>query len=281
MPSSIAVSATDNEVDPSAAQQVPPSSPKEDVVPYVDLRGIASYYEQHGAGEPVLLLHGGHCSIETWRAQIDALARRYRVHAPERPGQGRTADRPGPMTFQGMVDDTVAYLDAMHIDSAHVVGFSDGAITGLLLALQHPSRLRSLVSISANLDPSVLGDEDDPPEDAAAPADQADPAPDAHDLAYARLSPDGPAHAPVVLEKLLAMWKVEPQIHPDELADVSTPTLILAGDGDSIPTSHSVDIAGAIPHAQLCIVPGAGHMVINEKPAQVNRAIEEFLEGLG
>lgn len=249
-------------------------------MPYVDLAGIAGYYEQHGAGEPVVLLHGGYCSIETWRPQIEALKPRFRVHAPERPGQGRTADRPGPITFQQMVDDTVAYLDATGIDSAHVVGFSDGAITGLLLALQHPSRLRSLVSISANLDPSVFGPEDEPPGDQSGPVDQVDPEPDAEDMAYARLSPDGPAHAQVVLEKLHDLWKVEPQIDPADLARVTTPTLVLAGDGDSIPTTHTVDIAHAVPNAQLCIVPGAGHMVIREKPAQVNRAIEEFLDGL-
>ncbi len=244
-------------------------------MPYVDLAGIASYYEQHGSGAPVLLLHGGYCSIETWRPQIEALAARYRVHAPERPGHGRTADRPGPITFQGMVDDTVAYLDAMKIDQAHVVGFSDGAITGLLLAMQHPARLRSLVSISANLDPSVFSEDDDPPDTGAPPAEQE---PDEEDLAYARLSPDGPAHAQVVRQKLIAMWKVEPQIDPADLAQVITPTLILAGDRDSIPTTHTVGIAHAIPNAQLCIVPGAGHMVIREKPAQVNRAIAEFLE---
>ena len=247
-------------------------------MPYVELNGIASYYEQHGSGEPLLLLHGGHCSIETWQSQIDALAPHYRVHAPERPGQGRTADRPGPITFQAMVDDTVAYLDAMQVDSAHVVGFSDGAITGLLLALEHPHRLRSLVSISANLSPAAFPDEDestDPVEDATPP-----PEPDPEDEAYARLSPDGPDHAKVVLERLYAMWMSEPQIDPASLATVSTPTLVLAGDGDSIPTVHSVEIARALPHAQLCIVPGAGHMVIREKPAQVNRAILDFLDAL-
>ena len=156
-----------------------------------------------------------------------------------------------------------------------------GAITGLLLALQHPSRLRSLVSISANLDPSVFGEEDEPPSSPTEPAEPEDQEPDAEDLAYARLSPDGPAHAQVVLQKLLDMWKVEPHIDPADLARVSIPTLVLAGDRDSIPITHSLDIARALPNAQLCIVPGAGHMVIREKPTQVNRAIEEFLEGLG
>jgi pimeloyl-ACP methyl ester carboxylesterase len=254
-------------------------------VPYADLAGISSYYEQHGAGEPVLLLHGGHCSIETWQSQIEVLATRYRVHAPERPGQGRTPDRPGPMTYQSMVDDTVAYLDAMELGSAHVVGFSDGAIAGLMLAVQHPARLRSLVAISGNLSPDAFGPDawdDDADAEATEPADPAESSdPDPEDEAYDRLSPDGPEHRAALLDKLVAMWKIEPRIEPAELATVRVPTLVLAGDRDSIPTHHTVDIAQTVPGAQLCIVPGAGHMVIRERPDHVNRAIEEFLAQLG
>lgn len=249
-------------------------------MPYVDLGGIATYYEQHGAGEPVLLLHGGHCSIETWQAQIDALAPTYRVHAPERPGQGRTADRPGAMSYRCMVDDTLAYLDAMNVESAHVVGFSDGAITGLLLALEHPVRLRSLVAISANLSPAAFGEIEEEPEPTSAQPDEGEVLDD-EDEAYIRLSPDGPDHRATVLEKLFAMWMSEPDIDPADLAKVELPTLILAGDRDSIPTTHTVEIARAIPGARLCIVPDAGHLVIRERPAEVNRAIGDFLTALG
>ena len=252
-------------------------------MPYVDLAGVAGYYEQHGDGEPVLLLHGGFCSIETMQPQLDALAPAYRVHAPERPGQGRSADRPGPITFQSMVDDTVTYLDAVGVESAHVVGFSDGAIVALLLALQHPARVRSIVPISANLSPDAFGPGafDDEPEavSEAEPAPEA-AEPDAEEEAYARLSPDGPEHMAVVLEKLMAMWKVEPQIDPAHLAQLTVPTLVVAGDGDSIPTTHTVDIARAIPGAQLCIVPGAGHLVVRDKADHVNRVVLEFLASL-
>jgi pimeloyl-ACP methyl ester carboxylesterase len=77
-------------------------------VPYVELDGINSFYEQHGEGEPVVLLHGGFCSNETWATQIAALSSHYRVHAPERPGHGRTPDREGPYSYQVMVEDTRA-----------------------------------------------------------------------------------------------------------------------------------------------------------------------------
>src|SRR5690606_35497787 len=95
-------------------------------------------------------LHGGLCSAEVMRPLSEELDG-YAVYAPERPGHGRTADRPSPFHYADGVADTVAVLDALGLASAHVVGFSDGAIIGLLLALGHPDRVRSLVAISGNL----------------------------------------------------------------------------------------------------------------------------------
>jgi len=246
---------------------------------YVELDGgIQGYAEVHGAGEPVLLLHGGFCSIETWAGQIPALAAHYEVHAPERPGQGRTPDRPGPISFEHMVRDTVAYLDAAGLADVHVVGFSDGAITALLLALEHPDRVRSLVAISANLDPSIFEDGDSGPADEAAGSATGESDVRA---AYERLSPDGPEHADVVLEKLLSMWLTEPDIPVEALAGIRAPALVMAGDHDSIPTEHTVAIAHGIPGARLSVIPDAGHMVIEQRPEAVNRQILEFLATLG
>jgi pimeloyl-ACP methyl ester carboxylesterase len=244
-------------------------------MPYVELDGIATYYEMHGAGDPVLLLHGGFCSIETLQPQIDELALGYQVHAPERPGQGRTADRDGPISFDAMVRDTLAYLSALGVPAAHVIGFSDGAITGLLLARDHPERVRSLVAISANLDPTGFVEDDDAP---SAPDDGPEPEglSPFHE-AYHRLSPDGPEHVEVVLAKLMTMWQSEPQIAPASLAAITAPTLVLAGQHDSIRTDHTLEIARSVPGAQLAIVPGAGHMVMQERAAVVNLLLGEFL----
>lgn len=262
-------------------------------MPYADLDGIATYYEQHGSGEPVVLLHGGFCSNETWAAQIAALSPFYEVHAPERPGQGRTRDREGPFSYAVMVADTLAYLDHAGLDRVHVVGFSDGAITGLMLALAHPERVRSLVAISGNLDPDCLapgqeaGDEPAGQAEAdgadGAESDQGDQEEDEEwaevRAAYDRLSPDGPAHGDVVLEKLMALWTTEPRVPAADLARIAAPTLVLAGDGDSIPTPHTELIARSIPGARLVIVPDAGHMVMQQRPDAVNEAVLEFLAG--
>lgn len=257
-------------------------------MPYADLNGIAAYYEQHGAGDPVLLLHGGFCSIETWRPQIEALSPHYLLHAPERPGQGRTPDREGPITYDQMVADTLAYLDHAGLERTHVIGFSDGAITGLRLAMEHPHRVRSLVAISGNLSPDCFGPDGTSP----APEDEttADPGPDSEDsseeedpewteirAAYDRLSPDGPEHGDAVLEKLVTLWQSHPDIPAGDLARIGVPTLVLAGDRDSIPTEHTVLIYRSIPGAQLCIVPGAGHLAASQRPDLVNDVLTTFL----
>jgi pimeloyl-ACP methyl ester carboxylesterase len=244
-------------------------------VPYVDLLGHPSYHEIHGGGEPVLLLHGGYCSIENLRALGDDLACSYRVHAPERVGHGRTADREGLLSYAGALAETITYLDAVGLDSAHVVGFSDGAILGLLMALEHPDRVRSVVSISANLDP-----------DGFVPAEDFARAMTAEASAqiereYRELTPDGPEHEEVIVAKLTRMWETEPQIAPAALATVTAPVLVVAGDHDVIRPDHTLTIARSIPGSHLAIVPDAGHLVAQDRPGLLGLMIREFLEQVG
>jgi pimeloyl-ACP methyl ester carboxylesterase len=242
----------------------------------VELGGISCYSEETGSGDPVLLLHGGYCSIETMRPQVDELSKRHRVLAFERPGHGRSPDREGPTSFDAMLADTIAYLDALVVDRAHVIGFSDGAILGYLMAIRHPERVRSLVAISGSVEPSVgtgLTDEE---------LELAMPRSAVEELTneYHRLSPDGPEHAKVIFGKLMAMWKTEPDIEREELASIAAPALIMAADHDVIPLDHTIMIRSAIPGAQLCVIPDASHMVMTDRPELVNLAISEFLESV-
>ncbi len=277
---------------------------------YHHINGVDLYSEVAGDGDPVLLLHGGFCSLESLRAQSDALVEEYRVYAFERPGHGRSADTDGEYSYARGVADTLAYLDATGLESAHIVGYSDGAIIGLLLALDHPARVRSLVAISANLDPSAFADPTPPNSPATEPTQldlsQPDPSqagpsqpgsrgwaapvlaplpesqppipkPDAERMHYERLSPDGAEHADVVLAKLFRLWTREPHIDPADLARVTAPTLVMSGDRDTIRPDHSLLIAASIPGAQLCIVPGTSHALVAERPALISTLIREFL----
>ena len=248
----------------------------------VSINGTDIYHEIHGSGEPVLLLHGGFCSIEMMRPQIEALASDYAVYAPERPGQGRSPDVPGPISYAQSVADTLDYLDAVGVQRPHIVGFSDGAIIGLTIALQYPDRIRSLVAISGNLDPSGFVDEllaDDTVDDTADESDS-EIALDPTRVAYNALSPDGPEHADVVLDKLRHLWTHEPNIAADELAGISVPVLIMAGDRDVIKLEHSRQMAFTVPNGQLCIVPGASHALLDERPEFITFAVQDFLAGL-
>src|SRR6185437_9593806 len=119
----------------------------------IDAGGLDTYYEIHGAGEPLLYLHGGFNPIEMLGEIIPALAGQYRVYLPERQGQGRTPDRDGPVTFPGMAQDTIAFLEAVGLTGAHLVGFSDGAMVALLVALQRPDLVRRLVLIGQYANP--------------------------------------------------------------------------------------------------------------------------------
>ncbi|MCY1136686.1 alpha/beta hydrolase [Actinoplanes sp. Pm04-4] len=242
-------------------------------VPYLRIGDVDLYSEVDGEGEPVLLLHGGFCSLESLRVTSDALVGDHRVYAFERPGHGRSADIAGEYGYARMVADTLGYLDAVGLESAHVVGYSDGAIIGLLLALDHPGRVRSLTAISGNLDPSAFGDTGG----ALSKEEAAEPGPDVERMHYERLSPDGAAHADVVLGKLFRLWTSEPHIEPKELARIDAPALIMSGDRDTIPPGHSLLIAASIPGAQLCAVPGTTHHLVAERPELVSGLVRDFV----
>jgi pimeloyl-ACP methyl ester carboxylesterase len=244
-------------------------------MPFLDANGSSTYYDITGAGEPVIFLHGGFCSAEVMRELSEQLSG-YAVHAPERPGHGRTADRPGPFHYEDGVVDTLAFMDALELPCAHIVGFSDGANIGMLLGLAHPDRVRSLVHISGNLRPGDDVYRSEPEHEGTVPAAEAERV----SIEYARLSPDGADHADDVLARIRDMWETEPQIAPESLSELRMPVLVMAGDGDLIASGHTRLIQRSIPDAQLAIVPASSHMLVRERPELVGQLVQAFLNGL-
>jgi pimeloyl-ACP methyl ester carboxylesterase len=245
-------------------------------MPYVDANGISAYYDVTGTGAPVLFLHGGYCSAEVLR-DVSAQLSGYAVYAPERPGHGRTPDRGGAFHYEDGVVDTLAVLDELGLDAAHVVGFSDGANIGMMLALAHPERVLSLVHISGNLRPgddvfrADYGDHLSAEQHAESERVSAE---------FADLSPHGSAHVDDVGARIIHMWETEPAIEPASLSDLRMPLLVMAGDGDIIARDHTTLIHRSIPGAQLAIVPGASHLLIRERPALVGLIVQEFLDAV-
>ncbi len=241
---------------------------------YVIAGGVNTYYEVYGEGEPLVLLHGGGANALSWLAQIPELAKQFRVYVPERRGHGHTADVDGPISYQIMADDTAAFLETLEIGAAHLVGWSDGGIVAVLVAMQRPDLVRKLVAIGVyvNRDGETPGCRELFEEPASTRMGE-----------IVRGSytdaPDGPDHFPVIYEKLLRMWREEPNIAICDLAAIQAPTLLMQGDDDGVTVEHSLAMARAIPDSQLAVVPGASHGVPMEKPELVNRMILDFLAG--
>ena len=241
---------------------------------YIEAGGLRTYYEVHGDGEPVVLLHGGLSPVEVWAGQVAGLSGTYRVYTPERRGHGRTADVPGPITYTAMAEDTVAWLEAMSLPKASLIGWSDGGVVAALVAIARPDLVHKLVIIGQYL--SLDG------EWASSRAELERGATDPETMnmfqqLHAPLSPDGPDHFPVVYEKVMRMWRDEPEIPLSDIATIAAPTLIMQGDGDWVRVEHSALLSRTIPDAQLAVVPGTSHALPLEKPALVNTLLSDFL----
>ena len=242
---------------------------------YVDIGELKIWYDEQGAGEPLVLLHGGISTNETWAGQMQDFSAHFRVIAPERRGHGHTPDVEGPLSYDVMAADTISFLDGVVGGPAHLVGWSDGGIVGLLVAMARPDLVRKLVAISANFDTS--GGVPDAMEGLTSMTANSD------DLAvfrtsYEAASPDGPGHWPVVFAKFQQMISTQPNITVEQLGRITAPTLVLAGDDDMITLEHTSALFRAIPNSELAVVPGTSHALPMEKPELVNRLILDFLQ---
>lgn len=230
---------------------------------------VTIYYEGFGSGPPVLVLHGGLGSLVDMRHQIESLAKNHFVIAPDSRGHGRSTDSAAPLSYAEMAEDVHALLDRLAIRKADIVGWSDGGIIGLTLALRYPERVGRLVVIGANFDPAGLVNP--PPPDPPIP-----PAP----RLYRWTAPD-PAHWPVLYRKVTTMWRTQPHFTLDELGRIRSPTLVIAGEFDAVQRAHTDALAAAIPGAREYIIPGATHQVPITHSAAVNAQILPFLDGPG
>jgi pimeloyl-ACP methyl ester carboxylesterase len=236
---------------------------------YVEILGHRTWLDDVGSGRPVLLLHGGLSHSDELLDSIGVpLRESFRLVAFDRRGHGRTADTDEAFAYDAMLDEVEAVIEltGRPID---IVGWSDGGILALMLALRSPHLVRRLVLIGANFHYDALVDID--PELARSFAE-------ATAAGYVERSPDGRAHFMTVLDKTVQLWTSAPALTAADLAAVRAPTLVLIGDDELIELSHSVELYESLPEAQLAVVPGASHGVPMEKPVFVANLIEEFLD---
>ncbi|MCX6880744.1 MAG: alpha/beta hydrolase [Verrucomicrobia bacterium] len=236
------------------------------------VNGTELYYEIFGTGEPLLLLHGGAATIESWYAQIPEFAKKYRVIVPDCRGHGRTKDVEGPINFTLMASDIAGLLDHLGIKSVMIVGWSDGGVTGFELAIRHPDLVKKLVTFGAHSRPQGMTAEFK----AGVEAFNPDNFPPILVNGYKALSPDGPEHWPVVFAKLKTMWLTLPNFTEDELRGIRCPTLLMVGETDIVREEESKRIASLIPKSRLKVLQGATHYFPVEIPEIVNGTILGF-----
>lgn len=235
-----------------------------------EVNGIKLYFASYGAGPPVILLHGGAGNGDHWAFQLEALAAKYRVIVVDARGHGRSTRDAKPISYELMADDLLALMDKLQLEKATLVGWSDGGIIALDLALRHPERVSKLVASGVNFDLAGTQKGGNSPAFATYFARCA--------ADYAKLSPT-PTDYKGLTAALRPMWRTQPTYKKDQLAGIKVPTLILDGAHDEIiRQEHLKEMSKLISGSRLVFIPDASHFALFQQPAAFNRALIEFLD---
>ena len=235
-----------------------------------DANGISIHYAIYGQGTPVILLHGGLANTDYWGNQIPVLAAHHTVIVMDSRGHGRSTRDSRAYGYDLMADDVVALMDVLKVPKADIVGWSDGAIIGLDLAMRHPGRVGRIFSFAANTTTSGLKAHVERNPTFAAFIERA-----GHE--YAALS-STPKEYGAFLREIGKMWADQPNWTDVQLKTITAPVLVVDGDHDeAIKREHTEYIAAAIPGAGLLILPNVSHFAFLQDPKMFNYAILHFL----
>jgi pimeloyl-ACP methyl ester carboxylesterase len=246
-----------------------PTLPKAEASGYAPVNGIKIWYESFGKGAPVILLHGGLANVNYWGKQVPALEQHYRVIVMDSRGHGRSTRNAEPYGYDLMASDVLALMDYLKLPKAAVVGWSDGAIIGLDIALHHPERLTKLFAFAANSDPSGVKDVNKSPVFTAYIARA--------QKEYETLSPT-PTEYKSFLDQIEKMWDSQPHWTAADLQTIKVPTWIVDADHDeAIERSNTLFMADNIPDSGLLLLPQVSHFAFLQDPQQFNAALLHFL----
>ena len=230
---------------------------------FYDIRGFKMYAEVYGTGKPLLIIHGNGGSINNFIYQIPYFAKSYKVIVADSRAQGRSTDKSDSLSYEMLADDYAALLDFMKIDSAYVIGWSDGGIEGLLLAIRHPGKVKKLAVTGANL------------------------VPDTSAVSQQVLNIVMPFYTSLSSKtskteqeknsfKLMRLLVEEPHISLADLHTIKCPALVIGGDHDVIKEEHTLLIYKNIPNAYLWILPGSGHSTPVIYKDDFNKVVARF-----
>jgi len=247
-----------------------PVLPQPAVSGYASVDGIMIWYAEFGHGEPVLLLHGGLANSNYWGKQVRALMGRYRVIVMDSRGHGRSTRDAQPFGYDLMAKDVVGLLDYLKIRRVALVGWSDGAIIGLDIAMHYPDRLSKLFAFAANYDTAGVADVDKSSVFTAFEARAG--------KEYSALSAT-PRNYGAFLKAITAMWAHEPSWHKSDFARIAVPTWIVDADHDeAITHDQPRTMADWIPNAGLLIEPDVSHFAFIQDPDRFTQDVQHFLE---
>jgi len=247
-----------------------PTLPPTDRAGYASVNGIKLWHAVFGAGDPVVFLHGGLANANYWGLQVPEIARHHQVIVMDSRGHGRSTRDNRPYGYDLMADDVVALLDHLHIDRAAVVGWSDGGIIGLDLAIRHPTRVTRVFAFAANTDPSGVTPNVEKNPTFAAFIRRA-----GQEYQALSATPGGYTGFVAAISK---MWATQPNWPPHQLAAITTQVLVVDGDHDeAIKRPHTERIAAAIPGAGLLILPNTSHFAFLQDPDPFTWHILHFL----
>lgn len=246
-----------------------PTLPKAEATGYAPVDGIKIWYAEYGHGSPVILLHGGLANADYWGNQVNALAGRYRVIVMDSRGHGRSTRNAAPFGYDLMAEDVIGLMRYLHIPKAAIVGWSDGAIIGLDLAIHHPDRLTSLFAFAANSEPSGVKDVSKSTVFTRFIARAR--------REYRQLSPT-PRDYDSFLEQITKMWATQPHFTTAELGGIRVRTWIVDADHDeAIKRANTLFMADHIPGSGLLILPQVSHFAFLQDPALFDAALLHFL----
>ena len=235
---------------------------------YAELNGIKMYYETYGSGAPVLVIHGNGQSIADMQFQIAHFAKTNKVIVADTRGHGKSGLGTDHLNYVQMMEDYNALLDQLGVTGANIIGWSDGGILALLMAIHHPDKVNKMATMGANLRPD---------ESAVDPAirELLQPLGDMFDemIASKDSSEDWQLQ-----RQLFNLLITQPNIPIESVQKIEAPVLVIAGDKDIIRTQHSLEIFENLPKAHLAILPGQTHWAPATDPAGFNALVERFFD---
>ncbi len=237
---------------------------------YAHLNGIRMYYETYGdpTRQPLLLIHGNGGYIYAERCQIEYFKNKYYIIIGDSRFHGKSENGSEELTYDLMAEDYNALLDYLKIDSAYIIGQSDGGIIGLLMAMNYPKKVKKLVSTAPNLRADTT----------ALPEWYVEFNENDLKKADEKISRGDTSADLFRLRTQINLMVEYPNIKDSELNRIQAPVLIIAGDGDLIKLEHILDIYRNIPQVQLFVMPGATHFMLREEYRLFNQITERFLD---